>query len=501
MSPEGIQSDGRIPGSSVHRYLDEYATKFDLQRRIRLGCTVKSTEWNHELKTWSLGLVGSDETLSCDKVIVATGLTSKPSLPAVPHDTYHGEILHAKSLGHPNFVQKIQDPTVERVLVYGGSKSAFDTVHMLLQMGKQIDWVIRPGNGPSVMSPLSIFGTRTFRLSNTRFMGLFSPTAYDLDSRWHKAVHGPNSTNIARSGVKYFWKVMAYLTMRPAQYEISENGRRLFPQLGLMRYVLMRSPPSLLLMVSCSLFWSSATLGVMTHPELWNEIHRNSLITVSRKEIRNMSQDTVHFTDGSHHRTDMVILATGWQADHSIFAGGDGAASSGISSQPHDTETENRWTMLEQTAEREIIMKLPLLQETPTIAGKTQSSPSNILYRLYRHIVPIMDPRDIPSIAFVGMLRTTGAPLVFEAQALWAVAYLTGKIKSPPEQEMRSHTALINAWIKRRYLCGLKVPFALFDFMSVSSPSCCTSAVKITNDKPVYRRPLSGSWGEQSPKG
>jgi len=240
MSPIGIQNDGRIPGSSVHRYLDEYATKFDLQRRIRLGCTVKSTEWDHDRGTWSLGLVGSDEKLLCEKLIVATGLTSKPSLPNVAHDTYQGETLHTKSLGDHDFVQKIQSPTVEQVLVYGGSKSAFDTVHMLLQMGKQIEWAIRPGNGPSIMSPLSIFGSRTFRLSNSRFMGLFSPTAYDLESRWHKVVHGARSTRIARSGVKCFWRFMAYLTMRPAQYDISENGRRLSPQLGLMRYVLMR---------------------------------------------------------------------------------------------------------------------------------------------------------------------------------------------------------------------------------------------------------------------
>ena len=206
----------------------------------------------------------------------------------------------------------------------------------------------------------------------------------------------------------------------------------------------------------------------MTHPELWNDIHRNKLIKVSRREIRNMSQDMVHFTDGSSHRADMVIFATGWQSNHTIFTSGDRTASRSPTSQLHSVKAETRWKTLEQDAEREIMLQLPLLRETPIIPGKPHVVPSSILYRLYRHITPATNPQDTPSIAFVGMLRTTGAPLVFEAQALWATAYLTGRIKLPPEQEMHWDTALVNAWIKRRYLCGLKVPFALFDFMAVS---------------------------------
>lgn len=37
----------------------------------------------------------------------------------------------------------------------------------------------------------------------------------------------------------------------------------------------------------------------------------------------------------------------------------------------------------------------------------------------------------------------------------------------PSIKNMEGEVAITNAWIKRRYICGHNVPFALFDFMAV----------------------------------
>jgi len=235
MSPEGILDDGRIPGASVHKYLDEYAAKFDLKKRLRLRTTVTRVTRDPKNNAWSVQIQGSDEIILCEKIIMGTGLTSEPLIPQIPCHDFMGEILHTKTLGLPETIDRISDASIKRVLVYGGSKSAFDAVHFLLQLGKGVEWVIRPGNGPSIMSPLRILGRPTFRLSNSRLIGLFSPTVFDLSSSWYKLIHGPGSTFIARRAIKAFWKIMTYLTIWPAHYLRSENGKRLQPQLGLMR--------------------------------------------------------------------------------------------------------------------------------------------------------------------------------------------------------------------------------------------------------------------------
>lgn len=237
MSPDGIQRDGCIPGYAVHRYLDEYAEKFDLKRRLRLSSKVTHVDRDSVNKIWSLRVENCEDILLCEKLIIATGLTSQPFLPDIPRCDFKGEILHTKVLGLPETIERVQKPEVKRVLVYGGSKSAFDAVHLLIRLGKKVEWVIRPGNGPSIMSPLRIFGSPTFRLSNSRCMGLFSPNVFDLSSSWNNFAHGSSSRIITRKCIKAFWMVIAYLTLRSANYSKSKNGRLLQPELGLMRSV------------------------------------------------------------------------------------------------------------------------------------------------------------------------------------------------------------------------------------------------------------------------
>ena len=238
MSNEDIGDDGVIPGSCVHRYLTEYATKFGLISRIRLESGVRAVTRSKDGALWNVQLENNKGNLTCEKIIVATGLTSQPFIPQIPNQGFQGEILHSKELGRPETVRRLDDPAIKRVVVYGGSKSAFDAVYMLLRAGKYVEWVIRNGNGPSIMSPTTVLGSPSFRLSNSRFLGMFSPNVFDMSSMSHRLLHGARSTRFARRVVTAFWKLMTYLLERPARYSESENGKALKPNMGLERFVL-----------------------------------------------------------------------------------------------------------------------------------------------------------------------------------------------------------------------------------------------------------------------
>ena len=202
----------------------------------------------------------------------------------------------------------------------------------------------------------------------------------------------------------------------------------------------------------------------MTHPDLWERIHRGGTVTVHRKAVQSFSQSDVHFHDGTKAQVDMVILATGWKTMHSIFSPTDRLEIGLPSTTPFESKSQERWSALELEANKLVERTFPLLSESPE--GEPKKTHES--YRLYRHIVPAWSSDD-RSLAFIGMLRTAGAPLVYEAQALWAVAYLTGKLSLPSKEAMEREIATTNSWIHKRYVCGRKVPFALFDFMPVSA--------------------------------
>ena len=201
----------------------------------------------------------------------------------------------------------------------------------------------------------------------------------------------------------------------------------------------------------------------MTHPDLWDDIHRSTSVKVHRGEIRSFDGDQVQLEDSSRIQADEVILATGWKTTHSLFSSEDRLEYGLPSSTPFDAKCAARWSALEAEADLAVTKTLPLLARSPE-GGKQKS---HAWYRLYRHVVPIATSSGCRNIAYIGMLRTAGAPLVYEAQSLWAVAYLTGKLRVPSIPEREKEIAHTNAWFQRRYVCGWKVPFALFDFMPV----------------------------------
>ncbi|CAG8948533.1 unnamed protein product [Penicillium salamii] len=457
MRKDSALPDGRIPSKAVHDYLVEYATKFQLTDRLRLNTWVENIRREPSSPTdkgsqhWVITVAGTEEQLQAKKIIIASGLTSEPLIPALPgREKFEGEVLHSKSLGHPQTVDRISDSSIRHAVVYGGSKSAFDAVYLLLRAGKTVDWVIREGGGgPSMMTPLSVLGQPSFRLNNSRILGLLSPNPFETpneSSWWRRLIH-LNAGRWAQFFIIAFWRIMAWLLQRPWGYDASPNGKQLKPLLGLD-----------------SLFWSPATLGVMTHPELWDEIHSGERVKIHRETIQGLgSGKRVILGNGHEFSADLVVYATGWHARHSFFAPDDQLTVGLPSETSFDSKSQIKWNDLQLNADRDILEELPILQQCPISPPPLRCEDD---YHLYRFIAPSSEtPSHERSIAFVGFLRTAGAPIVYEAQSLWAAAYLTGTLEVPETARREREVARTNAWIRRRYICGRKVPFALFDFL------------------------------------
>ncbi|KAK4221926.1 cofactor FMO1 enzyme is FAD [Podospora fimiseda] len=455
----GVDSHGLITGQAVHNYLSMYATHFNLDKHIRFNTKIsKATRVSPH---WHLSISGENEILISEKLIVATGLTSKPFIPSIPNHGFKGEILHTKELGKPQTIAKISFPNIQTVAVYGGSKSSFDAVYMLLKTGKTVEWIIRPGKGgPSMMTPIKILGNPSFHLSNTRFMDLWSPSIFSFSEgkkpfgTIKSFLHSPGINQFVSGPlVKGFWRGMTFLLQGEAQYSKSENSKKLKPCLGLD-----------------SLFWSPATLGVMTHPELWKEIHESKRVKVRQGTIERFEGDNLVVLDnGERVSADMVILATGWNppSGHFIFSDEDALRFGLPSANSFSNEKKAKWEGLRSEQDERVKKELPLLSESPNHGRKDVTPRVEDDFHLYRFVVPAeADPEVERSLAYIGFLRTAGAPIVYEAQALWAAAYLQGRLDVPGPEERARDTAKAVAWARRRYLCGYKVPFALFDFMS-----------------------------------
>jgi len=126
---------------AVHGYLMDYVAHFDLNKYIHFNSEVLHIKQQHKKwqTTWKEGSKKLKQEF--DFVIVATGMFSKPYLPALKgSDEFKGEIIHSKDHKDPaSFANK-------RVVIVGGmfsgSQIATDLCHSASEV---INVISKPG--------------------------------------------------------------------------------------------------------------------------------------------------------------------------------------------------------------------------------------------------------------------------------------------------------------------------------------------------------------------
>ncbi|KAI9761558.1 MAG: Guanine nucleotide exchange factor lte1 [Chaenotheca gracillima] len=446
----GVKLKQHIPGEALHHYFYSYAKAFDLLRRITFRTKVVEAEWIASRGRWVLDArlrQSSDappddkqpaRKLSCKKLIVATGVTSKPKEIRFPgEETFTCPRLAFGNVGL-DAPALLKDPDINRVAVYGANKAGHDCAALFSSAGKQVEWIVRAsGRGGGWMSPAYVrVGPMLCwfeKLTTIRALTWFSPCIWgDADGfGWIRGLmHG---TRPGRWIVDKFWNAIHQTLKDMNGYDRSEDMKKLEPQVGPL--------------------WSGTSTGILNYdPPLYDRVISGQ-IKVHCKDMTSLSGKTIHFTDGTSLSVDALITAPGWDCKPTIKLTGAGSdAELGLPSFNYTRSELEGWVDLERKADVEIFKRFPgllrspackasssNLQENPLVqraegpnegAGEAQDiMPPAPRYRLYRGIAP---PNHVTSsnshdhsVVFLSTVSNISRPHLMELQALWSYAYLT----------------------------------------------------------------------------
>lgn len=222
-----------IPSETLHSYMEDYAQRFGIMDKVRFNTKVKKIErasppelgW----RIWSQNSSESEGPLIFDKVVVATGMSSNPSIPQISTANFAPPVFHTMELGDRR--DWISSDQVKNITIYGGGKSAVDAMYMSVKNGKQVDWVIRPdsiGNGVPPLFSAYFRGRATNETISTRLMSKLFPSLDSLDDWWYRFFHSGTS----RLGAWLHWKFFGMfndMLVKLMGYDKNENMKKLKP--------------------------------------------------------------------------------------------------------------------------------------------------------------------------------------------------------------------------------------------------------------------------------
>jgi dimethylaniline monooxygenase (N-oxide forming) len=411
------------------QYLEEYIDqrKFagqTLRERIKFGFEVRKVQKVNDEWLISGTYGGNGEvTLKAPKVIVASGITSKPNMPVLPgKEKFEGILMHQESYGQSSVLSSAE---VKHITVIGAGKSAADMVYESAKAGKSVSWLIsKSGTGPGFF--LSPKGKGPYKniyaIGSTRVAATLSPSFFNVDNWWTRFLNG---TNLGRNLISTVWG--------SADKEMKDfEGKSATP--GFEKLV-PHSP----------LFWQNMTGGLLHRPDFWDTIAESVYVYVD--DILELDKKTIRLKAGEEITTDAILCGTGWKPALDMFDQ-ETLIQLGLpyplEQQP--PEVAEKWVKLEKEADQKVLKSLPLLANPPENYYR-KANPSTP-YRLYKGMAPIHDD----SIVFVGHVVVGNYFRTAECQAVWATAYLDKKIPLPSAEEQEAEIALLVAWCKRRYL-------------------------------------------------
>ena len=220
----------------VTRYLEDYvdghkSNDLTLRDRIIFGFRVESLQRDGD---WRVSGKHKEkvETIRSSKLIVATGHTSLPVMPDLPHQTdFKGPILHQKSFGKASSTILASSSSYRNFTVLGRGKSAADMVYDSVKAGKSVSWIIRQtGEGPAAFAGAA--GKDPYKngpeMAATRVISALSPSCFAPVTWWTKAIH---RSNYGRNLVAKIWLGADQACRDLGNFQKREAARRGFEKL------------------------------------------------------------------------------------------------------------------------------------------------------------------------------------------------------------------------------------------------------------------------------
>jgi dimethylaniline monooxygenase (N-oxide forming) len=228
MPRNGTTKADLVTGAMIHKYLNRYAEDHDLLSRIRFSSFVERIE-RAESGMWQLFIRDAGDFIEAEKVLIATGVTSIPYMPE-DFDFSHASIpvIHSKDLGA--HYEQLRSEKIRRVVIVGAAKSAYDAVHFLVGMDKEITWCIRPdGAGPLAILPTKILGlANSIAIASTRLMTHLSPSILNTSGPLYRFFQ---KSNLGRWVTSTFWDFLDYVSHRHAGYHVGNHIAALKPEI------------------------------------------------------------------------------------------------------------------------------------------------------------------------------------------------------------------------------------------------------------------------------
>ncbi|KAJ2986312.1 hypothetical protein NUW58_g5089 [Xylaria curta] len=303
----GLEPGQHIPGFVVHRYLTDFAAHFGLDRlfrqrtRVEVATLREDGAWEIEYKRGCENGLEAGR-LTCDKLVVATGLTSEARMPTFSGSTkFLGPLFHAKDL----YSRSEDLKGCQEVVVVGGNKSAWDVCYSVATAGARAHMVIRPsGGGPSwVWRPIYLLGARLTlaRLSSTRLFSWFDPSPFGCNfATIRRFFHG---TILGTWLTWIFWALLDLFATAATGYND--------PRLKILR-------------PWTSSFWMGNSLSIHNYETDWFELVRKGRVVVHHADVLSLGETTVQLSDGSSLEADAVVCCTGWKCTPPISFKPDG---------------------------------------------------------------------------------------------------------------------------------------------------------------------------------
>ncbi|KAI4201020.1 MAG: hypothetical protein LQ346_002262 [Caloplaca aetnensis] len=465
MPKQGATQSDLVTGTMIHEYLRKYAEDHSLLSRIRFNTTVERAVKCES--GWRLSLKNSSDILETEKLIVATGVTSIPSMPLTSTDNVSVPMVHSRDLGAS--YRALQSEKIQNVVVVGAAKSAYDAVYLLLSLGKKVTWIIRPnGAGPLAILPTKLFGRfNSIAVASTRLMTYMSPSILNTDGPLYRLIH---RSRLGRWCVGKFWDTVTYLSNRHAGYSDGDHVAGLTPEMD-----------------SKSVFWANSGLGVVTLPDFWPTIHAGD-VRIVRDNLSTVTENMLLLESGTLIQTDFMVMCTGW-GDHFAMFDDETKAELGLPTYNNNNNNQQpspsssclsavddiRWDQYDEAADKYVNERLPFLAQAPTsMNAHTNDVQPHRRWRLYRRSIPMqLALKNDRSLAIMGQIHTVQTPLVADIQSFWTILYLLGELDLPHKDTMAREIAEWNAWTRKRYLSqGEKFPYSLYDFLPYIDTLC-----------------------------
>ncbi|KAK5989781.1 FAD-binding monooxygenase moxY [Cladobotryum mycophilum] len=168
------------PGNEIWQYFKDVATKYNLERYVKLSHRVQSAKWDEDKGVWKLTIGtpdGGTITDECEILVNGSGILNKWKWPDIPGlETFKGKMMHSAAWDAD---YDLKDKTVA---VIGGGSSAVQLIPLIQPVAKKLV--------PFLRSPVWItmgFGAKFAGPGGTNFeypkeqieSFINDPTAYD----------------------------------------------------------------------------------------------------------------------------------------------------------------------------------------------------------------------------------------------------------------------------------------------------------------------------------